>query len=328
MTNWLMQMLPTLKGKGLFVFSDAGGAKPVLSYIKLADGINDVYAVSDRTYNFYNDFGIKVNAYTEGSESEIIDSYQPDFVFTGTSMSSKIELRFIEEATKRKIPCYTFIDHYTNFRERFFDNGREIFPDYICVTDERAAALCRAANSHMPAENIFASGNYYHLFLKQWKPEVSKADFFTQHGIPQYHKVITYASDPLRSAGGKEKWGSDEQDNWLMFAEVIKSLGADNFSIVFKLHPNQKKENLLADINEAWLDNVIVPEVIDTNTLLYYSDAVVGMFSSILVESQLLGKETLRYMENCTTDPFADMQVGELINTKNQLTQCLIKILK
>ena len=53
-------MVLKLKGKGLFVFSDPGGAKPILSYVAL-NKISNYFIISDRVYNFYTDFGLFIN---------------------------------------------------------------------------------------------------------------------------------------------------------------------------------------------------------------------------------------------------------------------------
>ena len=86
-------ILPKLVGRGLFVFSDPGGAKPILSYATLNDSLSDVLIISDRKYSFFNDFQISVNFYNNDSIAEIIDKFKPSFIFTGTSYTSKIEIK-------------------------------------------------------------------------------------------------------------------------------------------------------------------------------------------------------------------------------------------
>ena len=47
------------KKKTLFIFSDPGGAKPILSFIKL-NNLKNFEVISDRNYKFYDLFKLKI----------------------------------------------------------------------------------------------------------------------------------------------------------------------------------------------------------------------------------------------------------------------------
>ena len=59
--------IDNLHGKGLYVFSDPGGAKPCLSFVGL-NKISNYLIVSDRKYSFYKDFGLNVKILKEIDE--------------------------------------------------------------------------------------------------------------------------------------------------------------------------------------------------------------------------------------------------------------------
>jgi hypothetical protein len=101
--------IPELKGRGLFVFSDPGGAKPLLALLKLRPELKNYLVVSDRNYDFFSDFNIPVASYTSESANEVIKEFNPDFIFTGTSYTSKIELNFVLAAKRFNIPSYSFL---------------------------------------------------------------------------------------------------------------------------------------------------------------------------------------------------------------------------
>ena len=85
-----------LNGKGLFVFSDPGGAKPLLALVTLIkNNLNDYRIISDRKYDFYDEFGLNVHVPNILSD---FDNFKPDFLFTGTSYTSKLELKYIEKS--------------------------------------------------------------------------------------------------------------------------------------------------------------------------------------------------------------------------------------
>ena len=169
-------MLPDLTGKGLFVFSDPGGAKPILSFINLYKKTN-IIVISDREYDFFSDYGVKITKYSIGDEKRIIENFQPDFVFTGTSYTSKIELQFIEEANTKGIATYSYIDHYTRYSDRFFLNDRFVFPRHIFVTDQKARDI--ATSEKIDAySSVSITGNFHHVFLKRWEPKSERNVIF------------------------------------------------------------------------------------------------------------------------------------------------------
>ena len=86
--------------RGLFVFSDPGGAKPLLGLITLIKkNLKDFRIVSDRTYSFFKEFNLEVN---KPNINDDIDNFNPDFIFTGTSYTSKIELEYLKKSKKKK----------------------------------------------------------------------------------------------------------------------------------------------------------------------------------------------------------------------------------
>ena len=89
------------KGKGLFVFSDPGGAKPILALLTIIKkNLDDFIIISDRKYDFYNEFELNVQLPDIASDFE---NFKPDFLFTGTSYTSKLELKYIERSNKINI---------------------------------------------------------------------------------------------------------------------------------------------------------------------------------------------------------------------------------
>lgn len=318
-------MLPELKGRGLFVFSDPGGAKPLLSLIKLNSKIEEYLVISDRIYDFYSDFGIPVHKYRPNEEASLISRFNPDYIFTATSYTSKIEMKFIYAAKNKKIPTYSFIDHYTSYLERFYFNGVTEFPDFICVTDERAKGIGLKLNF---LSSIIVTGNYYHDFLLQWKPSINKTDFFIASGIPLNHKLIVFAPDPLTNAGGAEKFGFDELSVYCDLIKAFKKLSNINFTFVIKLHPNQKSKNIVVATEASGLDNIIYGDTFHTNTLLYYSDLIIGMFSAILMEGELFHRNIIRYLKGLREDdPLEDLNIGVVAKDEQTLIQQIRSLL-
>jgi predicted glycosyltransferase len=317
-------MIPELKGKGLFVFSDPGGAKPVLALIKLNPELKDYLVVSDREYDFFSDFNISVTSYTTGCEADILKRFSPDFIFTGTSYTSSIELNFILIAKKFNIPSYAFVDHYTNFLNRFELNGMLVYPDTICVIDSIAHSL--VIGFQTPADVIVTS-NFYHDYLKGWKPSVSKDFFFTKSSIPKKNKLIVFAPEPLSNVGGKDFYGLDEFTVFSNFIKVLNYFCTDNISIVIKAHPNQKKE-LFENINFPKSLHIISGHNLHVNTLIYHADVVIGIFSNILIEAAILETKVIRCLIGLKKeDPFSHFQIGKVANSESELASLIQTII-
>lgn len=298
-----------LKGRGLFVFSDPGGAKPLLALVKsVADRLKDYYIISDREYGFFREFGLEVNKPKDAAAD--ITTFNPDFIFTGTSYTSQLDLRYIEAGNARGIPTYAFVDHWTNIRERFSKNGTEILPDTICLVDEKARHI--ALQQDLGADRLQVIGNPFQDYLRSWKPTSTRADFFAAIGInPGNKKVLVFAPDPLSNVQGIDKFGFDEvqvmKELWSISDNILSS-----HALIFKPHPNQDMSRLPVEMLEKIF---VADQNIDNNSLIYHSDVIMGFFSSYLMEAQIMNKKVLRYLpETSINDPFGDLDIGTVVN--------------
>jgi len=300
--------LTQLTGKGFFVFSDPGGAKPVLTLAEsLKDSLQEFRIVSDRQYNFFNDFLVPVNNAPSNAAAELV-VFKPDFLFTGTSYTSSVELEYIKAAKELSIYSFAFVDHWTNIRERFQRNGKEYLPDKILVIDEKAKQL--AIGNGIDEDKLIVFGNPYHNFLKNWKPVLTKAELFQKLGLDDLQKkIVLYAPDPLSNVDGINTFGFDEIMATKILVKTIKELG-DKFYFLLNPHPNQNVEML-----ESLGGNEmrILPAGTDVNMIIYYADVVIGFFSSLLIEAGIINRPVIRFFINDRVkDPLAGMNVGEI----------------
>lgn len=286
---------PLLKGKGIFVYSDPGGARGVLSLIhELKNSLDEYIIISDREFSFVNDYRLSVCTYINGMENDIINTFKPDFIYTGTSYTSQIELKFIAIALKcsYNIKTYSFIDHWTNFKSRFLNNGNLVLPEFIHVIDENAKKL--AIKDGLPENSLYIIGHPYHIFLKKWIPLVSYEDFITNNEIPN-KKIILYAPDPITNVGGIEKYGFDELVGLELIINSLQSTKKGNeYIVLIKPHPNQNIKIFVDYLGQNTYHNIkILPVSISNNLIIFYSDYIVSFFSNIMFEANILGKKTI-----------------------------------
>jgi len=315
---------PKLVGRGLFVFSDPGGAKPILTLAdEYSETLTAIIAVSDRVYPFFKDFSTKIDI--PDLTSNIYD-FKPDFVFTGTSYTSDFEIRYIKEAKKIGIPVYSFVDHWTNILKRFTNEKEIILPDIIFVLDDRAKEI--AIQEGIVKEILQVLPNPYHTFLRKWTPNCTKEYFLKENKIQSTDLLITFAPDPLSNAGGIEKFGTDEIIIAKKFIKaILKVKSQKNITVIFKPHPNQNIEYVLPLFKHFGL-NVICLIDVDTRLLLFYSDIIVGIFSNILIEAQILGKDVIRFLEKSNMDPLEQLNIGKICKSDYQFINSLQKSIK
>ena len=145
----------------LIVFSDPGGAKPMLA-LNSQIAARSVRYISNRFYPFYNDFQTSVESFT-GNVAEYFNK-PVSLLLTGTSYTSDIELQFIAAAKQYGVPSISYIDHYTGMRERFVRKNVETFPDAIWLIDEEAEKA--AIEAKLPVDSVIVMGNPYHEWLR------------------------------------------------------------------------------------------------------------------------------------------------------------------
>ena len=314
------------KNRGLFIFSDPGGAKPLLAFIK-NHKLKDYKVISDRVYNFFLDFEINVINFKNENIKKIIKDFNPEYILSGTSYTSKIELKFINEAKKLNIDTYSYIDHYTNYKERFILDNQYIFPKNIILIDKIAEKI--AIKTKLSAHsNLLVINNFYHDFLRNWVSKTKRENFLKNQQMKSDEKIIVFAPDPVSNVNGKEKYLFDENDIWNDLADILRKINSDKLIVIVKFHPNQNKDTLIKTINNSNYKNVIFFDQNNSIDLLYHSDIIVGMFSSILVEANVLKKKIIRHLHpNPMKDPLLALDIGVISLNKKELYKNFIKLL-
>ena len=63
----------------------------------------------------------------------------------------------------------------------------------------------------------------------------------------------------------------------------------------------------------------------NVNTLIFYSDLIIGMFSNILIEANYLQKDILRIIpSNKNKDPIEHLSVGRVIRSEKELKNAFL----
>ena len=130
------------------VCHDAGGAEIVSSYISLND-ITAKYCLSGPAIKvFERKFGTIKNS----SLVDMIDDV--DWLLCGTSWQSSLEWNAIQKAKKQGKKIISFLDHWTNYPERFNRNDVIALPNEIWVGDIYAQEIAERCFPNIKIEFI------------------------------------------------------------------------------------------------------------------------------------------------------------------------------
>ena len=301
-------MYSNFKGKGLFVYSDPAGGNAVLAIIDnliRAGKKNkiDFFVYSNNSIRLSSKSFDCVQILDSGIGIESIFSLtQPDFLYSATSNNS-FEHRFRLKARKFGIYSYSFIDHWTLYRERFEFNNQLEFGDEILVINEIAKK--EAIFAGIPSELIKVVGNPFYQYVSSFKPKCEKESFFRKFSLNTKKGIILFVSDNVRESFPKDEKGNcilgyDEYTVLNNLLEGLKTIETEKqlskYQLVIKIHPLSKEEKFDDLISKHKFENINVSVIkkCDSLTLNYFSSLVVGMFSNMVVESMLLRKNVMR----------------------------------
>lgn len=237
----------------------------------------------------------------------------PHLVFTSaTSLpwNDMTERYLWKWAEARGIPSIAVMDQWQNYSLRFSgptpEERLKYLPTWICVMDEYARLQMEAEGippSHIAVTGQPAFDALLH-YAKAFPPSKITA-IRRSLGVTGGETLVMFVSEALARDFG-DSLGYTEDSTLATLLEVLSRLASRGYSfcLVVKLHPQNQRE----DFSDIDLDGYGNPKVrlvekeFSPRDLVLASDLVVGMASTLLVESILLGKPTLSVQIGCTRD--------------------------
>jgi len=146
--------LPAPAKSLLLVAHDAGGAELLAAWAR-KQGLHGCACVAEGPAR-----RVFTAAFVRLLDSSAALSNLADFrcVLTGTSWSSDLEKQFIKRAGALGVRTIAYLDHWTDYRERFMLEDRLLLPTEIWVADEFAEVIARTA---FPGHAVRVAGNWY-----------------------------------------------------------------------------------------------------------------------------------------------------------------------
>lgn len=281
------------KNRILAVCHDAGGAEIVSAYVKKNIGRYDFSCVAPGPAKkiFKRKKLVKLIAPGGKSPLELLSGAKGfNMVLTGTSWGSSVELDFIKEAKRRGVKSAAYLDHWTNYRERFGyprKNWRENLPDEIWVGDKYAFSM--AAGNFKKIKVKFSPN----LYFKEIKENCGKSANAKPEGI-------LFLSEPVGGSvncfGDAEREGASEFEILKMLLDFCAGQKIKN-KIIIRLHPSEKSRKY-DKILPAYADKLNIAKSKNENLLddIARAEVVIGMESMALVVSLMCGKKTVSFL--------------------------------
>lgn len=296
------------EGKGIFVFTDPGGANGILAiidYLILKGKLNGedflIYTNNKGKYDLHYKSIVKQIVFSKTKSSDIIKSFNPDYIFCATS-NNDFEHNWRIAAKQMGVYTISFIDHWTKYLKRFTFNSNTVFSDEIWVIDSKAKS--EAILDGIPRNILKIRGNPYYDKVKNYKPKDEKDFFFKKHKINPKKSIILFISDEIKdiyenNEKGDCALGFDEFSILLHILTQLKKIEKthniilNNYQLIIKVHPKcdiNKYEKILSYFCFKNIEIVTLKEC-NPLDLITFSNLNLGMFSNMVYESFLMFKE-------------------------------------
>lgn len=273
----------------LIVANNAGGAEILSSHIRRKNDAKQNFAFllegpAARIFALKNG----VSAPLSRAEA-LAPGARYDFVLTGTSWGSDLELRALEFAKAAQIPSASFLDHWTNYRPRFSFEGKLILPDEIWVGDSYADEIARRDFPGLPVRLV---ENPYFLEMSALISRLSQ----NRPGQPGGERVL-YLCEPTTapntpSGAVNQEFGYTEHQALAGFLGYLANERREIEAVRIRLHPSEpqkKYDEVIGSFRHAFrFENSEGSSLAEDCA---WADRVVGCDTMALAVAAMAGKK-------------------------------------
>ncbi len=212
------------------------------------------------------------------SVDRYLSTYKPNLIILSASGSEKLEHLFILQAKQAGINSVSFIDIWTNYKNRFIYNGNNVFPDTILSIDDKCT------------KEMEEDGIPTNLILKIGQPyleDICKA-------IPRPGKKILLPIQPIKEIRGNSL-GYNEYDFLRMTLEAL-----NNVEIKDEIYITGHPDGDFSYTNQPSISIGVgkgIADIKDAHTVL-------GMYSMQMIVAYLWGRRVASVQPGLqVTDP-------------------------
>jgi len=270
---------------------DAGGAEILLELLKASLNVGEfrIFSLVDSPcYHLIKTkklehFWSEITSDAQDIEAKLTQ-FQPSIILYGTGWQNHLEYHFLDYAKTHNLPSMAFLDHWTNYRERFGypeKNWENNLPSFIVAHDQ--TSYDKATAFGLP--NVIAIKNYALLSqLKEAQNVLSKI---------QENNTLLFLSEPTakvatRAFGDAYGWGFTEKE---VFEDILKHKALfECDTILIRLHPSDTPETYQTIDPSATFSHATLLEDIAE------AKVIIGIDTVALYTAYLLGKKVISYI--------------------------------
>lgn len=287
----------------VFCATDAGPANYLIPIIQQVNYPHIVYG-SSVSISIFEDAGIEALGYDEFSEELVIN-----LAILGTTLANTLEKKIIELSKLDNFQVISIIDHWTNFKERFFKDDQYLWPNHIFVND--AWAMEQAILEGVPSRSIKVVGNP--VLETQQLRKVSKNRNATKKIL-----FICERLDADMPEEGARYLGYNQYD---VLDDIVECIGHE-LALDLKLHPTETAEDYSDYLTNR---NVKVISADAMRKQLADYQAIIGMESMLLLEMAAQGFLVFSYRPNSNRS-FVGCEMGWVSEIDKTALQLLIRL--
>lgn len=225
-----------------------------------------------------------------GDADEQLEALSPDILLFGTGWQERCERPYVRYCKAHAIPTVAFLDHWTNYRERFGypDEGwKENLGEFTAVSDEKAYELATSLKLPHPVK----LPNYY---LEGLIEEARKRSVTATNDL-------LFLSEPTdavaeRSYGDPLYWGFTQ---YTALKDILDHFGQfECEKLIIRLHPSETSSNYETFLKEYSHIPVQIHEAhtVDLTDELLNAKAVIGFDTMALYTAALFEKPVISYL--------------------------------
>jgi hypothetical protein len=285
MSRLLKQILSRSSSLVAIASHDAGGSEVLSSFIKRnPPESRPLYFLSGPAVDIFRKKLGDIDVTPPHSSTKGID-----YLVCSTSWQSDIEFNMIRSFRLAGKSSVAFLDHWTNYKQRFQRNGRFFFPNEIVVGDFWALDLARSAFPRVPIG--FVQNAFFQDFLECF----ASAEVVNSEGDGDGTRVL-YICEPINDQNdlisiNQKHLRYTGKDALNFFLQNITALGINKIKLTVRPHPSESIEKyswVLSKVSDAKVNR---DESIAT--ALACNDIVVGCNSMAMVLALIVNKRVL-----------------------------------
>ena len=289
----------------LFVAGDPGGAyalAPVIEQLNIEDEY-DVqvlgYIQAAKVFRQYYFSVVEIAAVsTDDDVIAWLSTIKPDVVVTASSSNQfNLEKKFIAGAKNRSIPCLSVLDFWSNYSQRFSEEEKDLqyLPDKVAVIDEFAyKEMCVEG---FPKDHLVITGQpAFDAYLEMHKNTYFSAIKRTREKyFGDADKVVLFISQPFAELFGEDHSnplypGYTQQTIFKELLHTLENIAVENnCRIALGLMPHMRERSAWWEYFDSEVVDIKLAEYDSFSKVTLTADMVVGMTSTMLVKTAILG---------------------------------------